>query len=61
MTIRENIEEIKRVKVALNKTNSHQLITDYSKYLKRLHKDLSYTCRVNNWSYKKVLIQGGLQ
>lgn len=61
MTIRENIEEIKRVKVALNKTNSHQLITDYSKYLKRLYKDLSHTCRVNNWSYKKVLIQGGLQ
>ena len=38
----ELINEIHRVETALHKTASHNLRSDYGKYLKRLYKDLRY-------------------
>lgn len=56
MTIKEQLLEVRRVKIAINKSNSEKLITDYSKYLRKLIKELKYTCFCNKWDYKKLMI-----
>lgn len=48
------INEIKRLCIACNKTNSRYLITDYTKQIKALKKDLREYCGYKGYSYNAL-------
>ena len=51
----ELLNEIRRVETALQNTNSRKLRHDYSKYLKKLYKDLHYYDRqMKQWQTSRT-------
>lgn len=55
MTREELVNEIQRVEVAINKTNSRKLRTDYTKYLRKMRRELNYYDRnMEQWQMSKI-------
>lgn len=48
-------KEIKRLKEAINKSASEKLITDYSKKIRSLIKDLKEYCGYKKLNYEKIM------
>lgn len=48
-------KEIKRLKEAINKSASEKLITDYSKKIRGLIKDLKEYCSYKKLNYEKIM------
>lgn len=55
MNRQEMISEIERVETALNKTESWKLRKDYTKYLRKLRRELAYYDRsMKQWQVSKT-------
>lgn len=52
---REQVEEIKRLKAAVEKTKSEHLKNDYSKNIKTRTSELREYCAYRNYNYKKLI------
>lgn len=53
--LEEHINEIKRFKGAIAKSNSTYLKNDYSKHLMFLMKELKIYCKYRGYNYKEIL------
>lgn len=49
------LEEIKRVKEAIKKTDSPYLKQDYQKHLRRLENELREYCYYRGFNYKEII------
>lgn len=55
MTRQELVKEIDRVETALNKTTSNKLRNGYTKYLRKLRRELNYYDRsMRQWQMSKT-------
>ena len=55
MNRQELVKEIERVEEALNKTDSRKLRNDYTKYLRKLRKELSFYDRsMKQWRMNRI-------
>ena len=55
MNRHEMIAEIERVETALNKTDSRKLRNDYTKYLRKLRRELAYYDRsMRQWQTRRT-------
>jgi hypothetical protein len=52
---RKQVEEIQRLKKAIEKTKSAHLKNDYSKNIKRLTSELREYCKYRNYDFYKVI------
>lgn len=53
--VNKQLEEIKRVKEALEKSQSPKFKNDYGKYLKRLKKELKAYCFCKGYNYQEII------
>lgn len=58
MNRQELIKEIERVETAINKSKSRKLRTDYTKYLRKLRRELNYYDRsMKQWQMNRTYDQ----
>lgn len=55
--VNKQVEEIKRLYGAINKTSSKHLKNDYTKNIKALKRDLKEYCSYKGYNYKEILKQ----
>lgn len=53
--VNNQLEEIKRLKRAINKTKSQHLKNDYLKNIRKLQNELKEYCFYRGYNYKKII------
>lgn len=53
--VNRQLEEIKRLKRAINKTKSQYIKNDYSKNIRKLQKELKEYCQYRGYNYKEII------